>query len=106
MSGAAIANAESNKRLSMKCKLASRFDHPASAGGYWLLSTDHGQLTIPLLLALLTGELPEILLDHIAIMRGEILADLLQGFLALFRRQIAPATLAADVLAGHIAGAL
>src|SRR5262249_4973414 len=39
----------------------------------------------------------EVLLDHIAVVRGEIFADLLHCFLTLLGREISPATLMADV---------
>src|SRR5262249_48392016 len=52
------------------------------------------------------GQLAEVLLDDVPVVSREILADLLQRFLSLPRREIAPTALVADRLFGHFARAL
>jgi len=57
------------------------------------------------LLAPFRGQPFKVLLNDIAIVRGKVAADLLQGLFALLGRKIAPVAFRADIALGHVAGA-
>src|SRR4029078_11111377 len=67
-------------------------------------STSHRPASI-LFLFFLRRQFTEVLFDNIAIVGGELLADLLDGLFLFLRRQTAPAAVVADVLALHFARA-
>src|SRR4051794_18377037 len=51
----------------------------------------------------LGSQLPKVLLNHVAVVGRKIVTDLLQGFLAVFGRQISPAARVANWLFRHFA---